>query len=242
MASVWEHSRQKGTALLMLLAIADNANDYGEAWPAVGTLARKCRMTVRNAQMLIKQLQEAGELVVSVQEGFPTATGKTNIYTIITPGVLRHEGAKQPSPLSEQGVKAASLRGEKSSTEGVKPTSPRTVINEPSLIGGDADEPLDAAAALIALKVDPNTARKAAAHPVLGSQLTPQVIEQIKAWKERPRKGKAMAILVACLQRGELPDDLEEPKNGKTPSLYQQAGEDPDAYQRRLMAAVRGGA
>jgi len=41
---VWDHSAASGSFLLMLLAIADFADDDGNAYPSVPTLARKCRM------------------------------------------------------------------------------------------------------------------------------------------------------------------------------------------------------
>lgn len=102
MSSVWDHSTQTGTALLMLLAIADNANEYGEAWPSVDTLAAKCRMGRRNAQKLLIQLSESGELVIGRQVGQSTKYGPTNLYTIITPGALRRDGVNPSTPHEPQ--------------------------------------------------------------------------------------------------------------------------------------------
>ena len=42
-AAVWDRSAHAGNALLMLLAIADFADDEGRAFPSVSTLAKKCR-------------------------------------------------------------------------------------------------------------------------------------------------------------------------------------------------------
>jgi hypothetical protein len=42
---VWEASRQTGGALLVLLAIADFADDDGLAYPSISTLARKARLS-----------------------------------------------------------------------------------------------------------------------------------------------------------------------------------------------------
>lgn len=78
MARVWEHSRQSGTHLLMMLAIADFADDDGRAYPAVGTLADKCRMTPRNANLILAELRRSGELRVKPNEG-PKGT---NLYLI----------------------------------------------------------------------------------------------------------------------------------------------------------------
>ena len=49
--AVWDYSKQqKSGALVVLLAIADYANERGMAWPAVSTLARKARMSTRNEE------------------------------------------------------------------------------------------------------------------------------------------------------------------------------------------------
>jgi len=65
---VWRHSKQKGAALLLLLAIADQADDDGRnAWPSVATLAKKIRMTSRSVQLLTERLVAGGEL--RVEEG-----------------------------------------------------------------------------------------------------------------------------------------------------------------------------
>ena len=79
MARVWEHSRAAGGQLLVLLAIADFADDHGTAWPSVPTLAKKARISERHTQKVIKQLKGMGELVVD-----PKASGHwgTNLYKI----------------------------------------------------------------------------------------------------------------------------------------------------------------
>lgn len=69
MNRVWEKSAAQGSGLLVLLAIADNANDAGVAWPGLDTIAKKARCTVRRAQQLLGDLQVLGELEVRVQAG-----------------------------------------------------------------------------------------------------------------------------------------------------------------------------
>lgn len=127
--SVWEHSQQQGSALLMLLAIADIADEYGEAYPGVQRLADKTRMTVRNAQLVLNKLLESGELVIDYQNGVETGNGKTNRYRIITPGALPREGVKVASPVKREGVKSDARRGEILCSEGVKPPSPKPSVN-----------------------------------------------------------------------------------------------------------------
>lgn len=64
MKTVFEHSQHSGTELLMLLAIADFADDDGRAYPSVPTLAKKTRMQPRNANYVLAELQRSGELSV----------------------------------------------------------------------------------------------------------------------------------------------------------------------------------
>jgi hypothetical protein len=44
LSRVWKHSKARFGDRLVLLAIADFANDAGEAWPSVETLAKKSRL------------------------------------------------------------------------------------------------------------------------------------------------------------------------------------------------------
>lgn len=83
MAKVWELSVNKGNDLLMLLAIADFADDDGNAYPAVQTLADKCRMKSRNANVILAALRASGELEVRHNEG----PHGTNRYRIVLPGL-----------------------------------------------------------------------------------------------------------------------------------------------------------
>lgn len=79
---VWEHSQQKGSTLLVLLAIADYAHDDGTgAWPSIATLARKSRMTRRNVQLVIRQLERSKELKVRCRAG----PHRCNMYEVKLP-------------------------------------------------------------------------------------------------------------------------------------------------------------
>jgi hypothetical protein len=102
MARVWEQSQHAGTNLLMLLAIADFADDDGQAYPAVPTLALKCRMTSRNANLILSVLRKSGELIVRQNEG-PRGT---NMYLIpLKPASPLKDSSslKRASPTPEAG-------------------------------------------------------------------------------------------------------------------------------------------
>lgn len=76
--NVWQHSKQEGGALLVLLAIADFADDKGQAFPSVDTISKKARLTERHTQRVIRKLQSAGELQVKNAAG-PYGC---NLYTV----------------------------------------------------------------------------------------------------------------------------------------------------------------
>lgn len=68
-SQVLEKSVHAGTDLLMLIVLADYSDDEGNSYPAVASLARKCRMKSRNAIYILKALQASGELRVLKNEG-----------------------------------------------------------------------------------------------------------------------------------------------------------------------------
>lgn len=77
-ATVWTSSRHSGSELLMLLALADFADDEGLAYPSIATLARKCRMSTRNVNLILAQLRKGGELEVRQNAG----PNGANVYRI----------------------------------------------------------------------------------------------------------------------------------------------------------------
>ena len=80
MSWVWQQPI-KGTAKLVLLALADHANDDGKCWPGIETVAKKCgvsRITVINN---ISKLKNSG--FVNSERRY-TEEGKrtSNVYTL----------------------------------------------------------------------------------------------------------------------------------------------------------------
>src|SRR5262249_22305654 len=57
MTRVWTHSQRKDGELLVMLALADFANDAGECWPSILTLAQKARLTERQTRRVLKRLE-----------------------------------------------------------------------------------------------------------------------------------------------------------------------------------------
>ncbi|CAM5607959.1 hypothetical protein SSPIM334S_02523 [Streptomyces spiroverticillatus] len=113
---VWDHATARGTARIVLLAIADRANGDAVAYAGTAMLVqrtRAARSTVRDA---VDALLDSGELVVV--EGATGPRGET-VYRL--PLVAEHalsEGAGiRSGPESGPGRKSAP-RGPESGTEG----------------------------------------------------------------------------------------------------------------------------
>jgi hypothetical protein len=122
MARVWELSQHSGTDLLMLLAIADFADDQGNAYPSVTTLAEKCRMKQRNAQVILGALRASGELDVRPNEG-PRGT---NLYRV----TLASQGMQSAAPLQRSAPLHSNAQGgAKECAEGVQHSAPEPSLN-----------------------------------------------------------------------------------------------------------------
>lgn len=76
---IWEMSRAKGSALLVLLAIADVADEKGRnAWCGSKHLAAKTRLSDREIRRLFHKLEKAGELVIEANtDRRPAPRGNT---------------------------------------------------------------------------------------------------------------------------------------------------------------------
>lgn len=132
MSEVWEHSKQKGNGLLLMLAIADFANDDLKCYPSVDRLAFKTRMSRRNIQTLCRQLVEEGEIQIHENKG-PSGC---NVYEIM--GVQTLHPCK---PAPEKGTE-----GGANQRPALAPKPSGTVTKEPSGING-ASAPTDEKAA-----------------------------------------------------------------------------------------------
>ncbi|MGW5877853.1 helix-turn-helix domain-containing protein [Nocardiopsis terrae] len=117
MAWVWNHSRTKNSARLVLLAIADCASGDGtNAWPSNRELCRKTNLTDRSVQSAIQQCVELGELGVELNGG----RKGTNMYTVLmrTP----EESSPPKKARGENPAPPKNVRGSQKSQ--VKPGNP----------------------------------------------------------------------------------------------------------------------
>jgi hypothetical protein len=80
MSWVWENGPTDQGELLVMLALADFANDAGKCWPSMQSIARKARLTERGAQKIVRRLQSAGMLSIVTGGG----RGGCNTYIVNT--------------------------------------------------------------------------------------------------------------------------------------------------------------
>lgn len=138
MSFVLNQCRAKGTEKLVMIGIANHADNRGRnAWPSISTLAAYANVSERSVQLAIVKLVAAGELLVQDQRGGDDETRgdrRPNRYVIVgmQPVDNGADGVKSASPRAGNGVKPVTPRGEAQRVHGVKPASPEPSL-EPSM-------------------------------------------------------------------------------------------------------------
>ena len=131
MTWVWEHSQSVGNERLVLLALADHADDERwEAWPDIARLALKTRLSERTVQRCIVSLSQRNELEVRRQQGGKATMDRRyrpNRYVIkgrqiVTPN--EPKGRQIVTPNTDPGVTDQVSRGDRSGNPGVTLLSP----------------------------------------------------------------------------------------------------------------------
>jgi DNA-binding transcriptional regulator YhcF (GntR family) len=80
---VWKNYKKQGGHKLVMLALADYANDEtGECWPSIATLAEMVCVSDRQVQKILADLKQSGDIDVKVAHG----RTNTNTYRIIKKG------------------------------------------------------------------------------------------------------------------------------------------------------------
>jgi hypothetical protein len=86
-SAVIAKSKQKGSARLMMLILADYADPCGFAYPGIGSIAENTKLSERNIQYLIGKAVASGELEVFLKAGPVIRKGRskgqrTNLFRI----------------------------------------------------------------------------------------------------------------------------------------------------------------
>ena len=128
LSAVFERSRSRNGARLVLLSIANHDGDGG-SWPTISTISRESALTERSVHEALRRLQDDGELKVH-----PNAGGtmdwrndrRPNRYEIMLP-----DGVEDSATPSTNGVGVSSERGGRLRRDGVGDSATQTV-QEPS--------------------------------------------------------------------------------------------------------------
>ena len=146
------------TAKLLLIVLADYANDEGMAWPSVKTMAEETEKSERSIQLLLRKLEQMRlirkgdqKLVAKYAKGrrpvvyklFPkTKKGETPMDATVERGETHFtpetgctgetDFTPQVKPTSPEGCNPLHPTGETHFVSGVKPTSPKP-SQEPSI-------------------------------------------------------------------------------------------------------------
>lgn len=99
MSVVWQDAKEyKEGPLLVLLALADWANDEGWCWPSVPAIASKARLTERQVYNVLRDLQRDGVIVRKGGGG----RGKATRYQVIVSALGRPKNPETISGFTEE--------------------------------------------------------------------------------------------------------------------------------------------
>ena len=175
MSQVWRHGPKDGNDLLVLLAIADFADDEGYCWPSMASIAKKARMTERGARKIARRLEEAGHLSCDVGGG----RGGSNRYRVhvINP---EHETGNTVPPERQTGNVKPETRNTVTETRNGGSAEPSRTIKEPSVVKITRDEVRD----------------------ILCQVATPEAVDSFLAYRRKAKGGALTATAAKRLRTG----------------------------------------
>lgn len=133
MSKVWEYAPCHENSLIVLLALADWANDDGICWPSMQTLADKARIDRRSAQRIVRKLKRDG--LVTIEEGGGRA--KQHRYKVETAALCRPLEAQQNGDIPN--TKRATLEAQRATF----PTQTATWVSPDPLVEPSEEPPVD---------------------------------------------------------------------------------------------------
>jgi hypothetical protein len=189
---VWAHSKHSGTELLMMLAIADFADDQGNAYPAVGTLAERCRMSTRNVNHILAALRASGELEIRQNEG-PKGTNRYRI-TLADQGLKRTSPPRPSKPLKPASPPGPEAGFTPEARVTLKPVAGTPEAGSPKPLKPASDEPS-------LNRQELNTRARRAPHDSSAVALLPEVDAQVLRDWEAVRKAKRVGAVTATVAK-----------------------------------------
>lgn len=129
MSAAWTAAVISHTAKIVLLALADNANDSGVCWPSIPKIADRCSLDARTVFRAIATLEGGGHLTTQ------SRPGKATIYRVhpkqtpdrvsgVPPTQSNPRQAVTPTPVTESGVPLTACHPTPDSVSGVETLPP----------------------------------------------------------------------------------------------------------------------
>lgn len=91
MAHVWRSFSGDPTAKLVLLSLADQANNEGWCWPSQAYTAKRCMISDRQLRTWLSRLEVLGYIEIHKR------AGKSDMYRVLTPEADFHPPRKSTS-------------------------------------------------------------------------------------------------------------------------------------------------
>lgn len=122
MAWVLKHSTTTGTDRLVLLSLANHANENGQCWPSVRTIAREANVTERAVQRSLASMRK-DKLIITEFQAAPDKRipdrFRPNLYRIV-----RGDAGDTPNEIGgdaggSSGVTPVTLRGDAGDTQSI---------------------------------------------------------------------------------------------------------------------------
>lgn len=187
LSHVWQHSQQKGGNLLVLLALADFADDEGVSWASASKIAEKSRLDERHARRILRELESAGE--ITVERRLRDNGSCTSSLFRVAPDKMSAQGVKpHPDVKPSRGKKTAP---DKMSASGAG-ASPDPGVGDRGTLA--STPPLDPS---LEPSVEPQTTT--APQPALDG-LDEIIVTPEQVYEAYPRKGDRQPALRAILR------------------------------------------
>lgn len=100
-----------GNDKVVLLSLADHANDYGECWPSIKRLSQRARVSVRTVQRCLAELETA-KLIVRETRNDPNGRSTSNMYLLCMGEQARTPAEASGGQRKQEGVKLAPYDGD----------------------------------------------------------------------------------------------------------------------------------
>lgn len=162
MAAAWDGFPGGGSALLVLLALADWSDDDGRCWPSISNVADKSRLSRSQTQRVVHQLVADGHLVIegNATGGPPGATRRYRIVVDTLTGRTRATGSADATGRThaQDGSHPCAKTGSAHATQTIsEPPVNRQQVNAPSRKSrdtGSAKPKIDPLQRLLEMGVD----------------------------------------------------------------------------------------